>query len=171
MLRQTVVWPAAGNHEMYASNAVTETGPYYELFNFPTNGEAGGVPSGKKAYYSYNYANIHFIVLESTTASFRTIGGAMMNWLQADLAANTQKWTVVYFHHPPYSMGSHNSDTETELIEMRQNFVPILEQHKVDLVLTGHSHNYERSFFIKNHYGPESTFNNSNLVDGGSGAG
>ena len=171
MLRQTVVWPAAGNHEMYASNAVTETGPYYELFNFPTNGEAGGVPSGKKAYYSYNYANIHFIVLESTTASFRTIGGAMMNWLQADLAANTQKWTVVYFHHPPYSMGSHNSDTETELIEMRQNFVPILEQYKVDLVLTGHSHNYERSFFIKNHFGSESTFNNSNLVDGGSGAG
>ncbi len=171
MLRQTVVWPAAGNHEMYASNAVTETGPYYELFNFPTNGEAGGVPSGKKAYYSYNYANIHFVVLESTTASFRTIGGAMMNWLQADLAANTQKWTVVYFHHPPYSMGSHNSDTETELIEMRQNFVPILEQYKVDLVLCGHSHNYERSFLIKNHYGSENTFNNSNLVNGGSGAG
>ena len=171
MLRQTVVWPAAGNHEMYASNAVTETGPYYELFNFPTNGEAGGVPSGKKAYYSYNYANIHFVVLESTTASFRTIGGAMMNWLQTDLAANTQKWTVVYFHHPPYSMGSHNSDTETELIEMRQNFVPILEQYKVDLVLCGHSHNYERSFMIKNHFGSENTFNSSNLVDGGSGAG
>jgi hypothetical protein len=169
MLRQTAVWPSAGNHEMYASDATNETGPYYEMFSFATNGEAGGVPSGHKAYYSYDYANIHFIVLESTTASFRVNGGAMMTWLQSDLAANTQKWTVVYFHHPPYSKGSHDSDAESGMIEMRQNFIPILEQYKVDLVLSGHSHNYERSFMLKGHYGYSNTFNSSYKVDGGSG--
>ncbi len=165
MLKQTVVWPSAGNHEMYASDATTETGPYYEMFSFPTNGEAGGVPSGHKAYYSYDYANIHFVVLESTTASFRVNGGAMMTWLQSDLAANNQKWTVVYFHHAPYSKGSHDSDAESAMIEMRQNFNPILEQYKVDLVLTGHSHNYERSFLLKGHFGSSSTFNSSYEVD------
>ncbi len=165
MLKQTVVWPSAGNHEMYASDATTETGPYYEMFSFPTNGEAGGVPSGHKAYYSYDYANIHFVVLESTTASFRVNGGAMMTWLQSDLAANNQKWTVVYFHHAPYSKGSHDSDAESAMIEMRENFNPILEQYKVDLVLSGHSHNYERSFLMKGHFGYSNTFNNTFKVD------
>jgi len=79
-------------------------------------------------------------------------------WLKQDLAANTQPWTVVYFHHPPYTKTSHNSDTETELINMRQRVVRIFERYKVDLVLNGHSHGYERSFLLNGHYGVESTF-------------
>ena len=172
-MKQTVVYPAAGNHDVdgpMASNAVTQTGPYFDMFTLPANAEAGGVASGTESYYSYNYNNIHFIVLESTTAALRVNGGAMMTWLQADLAASTQKWKVVYFHHPPYTMGSHNSDTETQHIEMRQLFVPILEQYNVDLVLSGHSHNYERTFFIKNHTGDEASFTAANQVDAGSGS-
>lgn len=79
--------------------------------------------------------------------------------MKADLAANTQKWTILYWHHPPYTMGSHNSDTENELKFIRQNVVPILEQYKVDLVLCGHSHNYERSRLMKGHTGLEPSFN------------
>jgi hypothetical protein len=170
IFKKTTVWPAAGNHDLYSANATTQTGPYYEMFSFPTNGEAGGVPSGTKAYYSYNYANIHFVVLESTTASFRTNGGAMKSWLQTDLAANNQKWTIIYFHHPPYSKGSHNSDTESEMIEMRQNFNPLIEQYKVDMVLCGHSHNYERTYLIKDHFGNSSTFSNVNKINGTNGS-
>lgn len=85
----------------------------------------------------------------------------MYNWLRDDLTANTLQWVVVYFHHPPYSKGSHNSDASTELIDMRQNIIPLLEQHGVDLVMSGHSHSYERSFFIKNHLGLENTFNSA----------
>jgi acid phosphatase type 7 len=54
-------------------------------------------------------------------------------------------WTVVYFHHPPYTKTSHNSDAEIELIRMRENFIRILERNGVDLVLSGHSHGYEGS--------------------------
>ena len=75
-----------------------------------------------------------------------------------DLAANTKKWTIVYFHHPPYTMGSHNSDTESELVLIRQNIGPILEQYDVDLVLSGHSHEYERSKLMKGHFGFEPSF-------------
>jgi hypothetical protein len=84
--------------------------------------------------------------------------GPQVTWLKQDLAANTQPWTVVYFHHPPYTKGSHNSDTESELINMRERVVRILERYKVDLVLNGHSHSYERSYLINGHYGVESTF-------------
>jgi hypothetical protein len=51
--------------------------------------------------------------------------------LKQDLAANTQPWTVVYFHHPPYTKTSHNSDTETELVNMRQRVVRILNDTKL----------------------------------------
>jgi hypothetical protein len=47
------------------------------------------------------------------------------------------------------------------MFDMRNNIIPLLEQYGVDLVLGGHSHIYERSKFIKGHYGLETTFNNS----------
>jgi hypothetical protein len=93
----------------------------------------------------------------------------MATWLNNDLNANNQRWTIVYFHHPPYSKGSHDSDLDIESIEMRTNIVPILESHDVDVVLTGHSHAYERSYLMKGHYGLETTFSSSHKVNGGSG--
>jgi hypothetical protein len=73
------------------------------------------------------------------------------------------------WHHPPYSHGTHNSDSETEMVNMRTNIVPLLDNYKVDLVLNGHSHTYERTWLIKNHYGTASTFNGTMTVDGSDG--
>jgi Carbohydrate binding module (family 6)/Calcineurin-like phosphoesterase/Purple acid Phosphatase, N-terminal domain len=168
MLRKTVLWPAFGNHDGYGSNGASQTGPYFDMFTLPANAQAGGVASGTEAYYSFDYANIHFICLESYDID-RSPNGTMMTWLQRDLAANAQPWVIAYFHHPPYSKGSHDSDTEIELIEMRQNALPILENAGVDLVLTGHSHSYERSYLIDGHYGYSTTFTASMEKDGGSG--
>lgn len=169
--KKWVAWPSSGNHDLYSANSALQTGPYYDNFTMPKAGEVGGVPSGTEAYYSFNYANIHFVCLESYSAAFRSSTGAMATWLNSDLTSNTQRWTIVYFHHPPYSKGSHNSDTETELIQMRQNIMPILEAKKVDLVLSGHSHSYERSMLLRGHFGMESTFNASTMaVNSGSGA-
>lgn len=168
MLKQTILWPAPGNHE-YANSAIlqnTHNIPYYSLFTTPTQGEAGGVASGTEAYYSYDYANIHFVSLDSYGHEenlyrlYDTLGPQVV-WLKQDLEANSQKWTIVYFHHPPYTMGTHNSDTEGELIHIRQNLIKILERYKVDLLLCGHSHVYERSKLMKGHLGNESSFDSS----------
>jgi Carbohydrate binding module (family 6)/Calcineurin-like phosphoesterase len=168
MLRKTVLWPAYGNHDGYGSDAATNTGPYYNMFTLPKQGEAGGVASGTEAYYSFDYANVHFVCLDSFESS-RSPTGPMLSWLQRDLAANAQPWVIVYFHHPPYSKGSHNSDVEVELVQMRQNVLPILENFGVDLVLAGHSHAYERSFLIDGHYGGSATFSAAMKKEGGSG--
>lgn len=163
-----VLWPSPGNHE-YAESAARQADhaiPYYDMFTLPKNGEAGGLASTTEAFYSYNIGNVHFISLDSygwetgNTRLYDTTGKQAI-WLKQDLAANTQPWIVVYFHHPPYSKGSHNSDTDPEEVNMRQKLVPILERYKVDLVLSGHSHIYERSFLINGHYGTESTFSPS----------
>ena len=166
LTKNHVLWPSPGNHD-YAQSSARQADhniPYYDIFSLPKNGQAGGVASNTEAFYSFNYGNVHFVALDSygwetgNTRLYDTLGPQAM-WLKQDLAANSQPWTVIYFHHPPYTKGSHNSDTETELINMRQRIVPILERYKVDLVLCGHSHSYERSFLLNGHYGLESTFN------------
>ncbi|WP_157778265.1 DNRLRE domain-containing protein [Massilia violaceinigra] len=168
MMRQSPLWATLGNHDGASADSATQSGPYYDIHTFPKNAEAGGVASGTEAYYSFNYGNIHVIVLDSNETS-RSTTGAMMNWMKADLANVTATWLIAIWHHPPYTKGSHNSDTETNLIEMRRNFLPVLENYGVDLVLTGHSHSYERSKFIDGHYGLSSTYNSSFEINGGSG--
>ena len=164
-LKQIPLYPSPGNHD-YANvgyqsvNALTTNFDYYSLFTMPQSGEAGGMPSGTPKYYSFNYSNIHFISLDSYGA-LNNPGSPMFEWLVKDLSLNTQRWTVVYFHHAPYTKGTHNSDTEIELIDMRTHIVPLLETFKVDLVLSGHSHVNERSYLINGHYGSSETFDES----------
>lgn len=164
ILKTVVLWPALGNHDTAQSTNPPASLPYFQMFSLPTGGEAGGAPSGTEKYYSFDYGNVHFIELDSM-ASSRSSTGAMANWLRDDLARNTKRWTVAYWHHAPYTFGTHNSDTEIELAEMRANINQILEQGRVDLVLAGHSHSYERSYLIDGHYGTSSTFTNAMKVN------
>ena len=168
MLRQAPVWPTLGNHDGHSASSASQSGPYYDIFTLPRNAEAGGLASGTEAYYSFDRGNIHFVVLDSYDSD-RSANGTMLTWLGNDLAASQQDWLIAFWHHPPYSKGSHNSDTEVELIDMRENALPLLESYGVDLVLSGHSHSYERSFLVDGHYGPSSTFSASMQLDAGSG--
>ena len=171
LLKNVKLYPAPGNHDY--NNLVSNQQlrgsnlPYYNQFTLPANGEIGGVASNTEAYYSFNIEDIHFVSLDSygtengaaATRLYDTaIGNSQADWLRADLAANTKKWTVVFFHHPPYTKGSHNSDVEAELTSMHNNIPAILERFGVDLVINGHSHSYERSFLMRNLYGNSNTY-------------
>ena len=94
----------------------------------------------------------------------------MYQWACADLQATDKDFIIAIWHHPPYTKGSHNSDTEAQLIEMRQRFLPVMERYGVDLVLTGHSHCYERSVLLDGHYGLSTTYSAAlHAVDAGDG--
>jgi hypothetical protein len=171
LLRQTVAWPTIGNHETY-SGIDSNNYPYLDIFSPPIHGEAGGVASGTKKYYSFNYGNIHFVCLDSMTSD-RLAGGSMLTWLASDLAANTNTWLIAFWHHPPYTKGTHDSDDpfgyDFELVQMRQNTLPILENYGVDIVLCGHSHVYERSYLLDGHYGYSTELLPTMKRNGGSG--
>lgn len=171
LLRQTVLWSTMGNHETYSTDPDGRF-PYLNIFSLPTAGQAGGLPSGTEQYYSFEYGNIHFVCLDSEESP-RTPGGSMLTWLEEDLAANTKDWLIAFWHSPPYTKGSHNSDSFADsagrLVEMRENIVPVLESYGVDLVLCGHSHNYERSYLMDGHYDYSSTLTPWMIKDSGSG--
>lgn len=173
MLRKSVLWPTLGNHDAVNADSPGESGVYYNIFTLPRAGEAGGIASGTEAYYSFDFANVHFICLDSEDTPDRTVGGLMLTWLQNDIAATSQDWIIAFFHHPPYTKGSHDSDNPGDSLgrmqDMRQNALPILEAGGVDLVLTGHSHSYERSYLLDGHYGLSGTLVPAMILDGGDG--
>ena len=166
ILRNHQLFPSPGNHE-YANTAARQVDhniPYNSIFSIPSAAQSGGIASGTESYYSWNWGNVHFLSLDSyglensgTTRLYDTTG-AQVVWLKQDLAANNRPWVIAYWHHPPYSMGSNNSDTNTDLIKLRQNLIRILERMGVDLIVCGHSHDYERSYLLKGYYGNEASF-------------
>ena len=160
-LINTPMYPTMGNHDSKSSESATQSGPYFEIFTMPTNGEAGGTPSGTEAYYSFDYGNIHFIVLDSDDTPL-DVNDPMYSWLSTDIANTNQQWKVVFFHYPPYT--ETDSDTDAKGTAMRENYLPVLEAHGVDLVLVGHAHNYERSYLINGHYDVSSTFDPATMA-------
>ena len=169
IFRSTPSVSTVGNHDVALQTGPDPTTtPYFQIFDLPAAGEAGGVPSGTEKYYSFDYGNVHFVCLDSMTSAV-TADGAMLTWLEQDLSQNTADWLIAFFHHPPYTKGSHNSDTESQLMAMRSVVLPVLEAHGVDLVLSGHSHSYERSFLLDGHYGLSTTLTPEMKLDAGDG--
>ncbi|MDB5282541.1 MAG: Metallophosphoesterase [Bacteroidota bacterium] len=186
--------PTPGNHDWNSIcnwqgpcniDPNVQTGPYLNIVDPPIEGELGGVASHLKLFYSFDYGDIHFISLNSelgsTTPAYNWVGvfdntttftSPMINWLRADLAATTKKWKVAFWHQCPYS----GQDNFTELssgqfftFATRDHFNPNLEQYGVDLVLTGHDHNYQRSYLINGLYDFKAGFTPSMIVNGGNG--
>jgi acid phosphatase type 7 len=167
IMRQSPLFPALGNHD-YANDATLQDNhniPYKNLFSLPGQGQSGGYPSNRWEYYSYMVGNTLFVACDSHGEENNKrfwLDEAQRRWLintlqWAKTNANV-KWTILYWHHTPYSQGSHNSDNVQDLIDVRQNLIPIIDQYKVDLVLCGHSHVYERSRLMRGHTGNSLSF-------------
>ncbi len=137
LLRRMVVWPTIGNHDVGQDPL---GGPYLDAFVLPTNN-----PANTELYYSFDYGDAHFVCLD-THVSGHAAGSAQLQWAAADLAASNATWKIVYFHVPPYSGGTH-LDNPT----VRSGIVPLVEAAGVDLVFSGHSHVYERTYLLQNH--------------------
>lgn len=168
VLRNTVCWPALGNHDI-------EPGPspsFYKVYVLPKAGQAGGLSSGTESYFSFDKANVHFVVLNSQTED-RGTDKPMLTWLKKDLAATKQTWIVALWHHPPYVKWGHDSDdkvNELPMVQMRENAVPLLEAAGADLMFFGHSHVYSRTALVAGaHETPTPVDVSKKVIDGGDG--
>jgi 3',5'-cyclic AMP phosphodiesterase CpdA len=137
LLNNTPFYLCPGNHE--------ENAPWmYKFVAFPE----------PKNYYSFDYGNVHFVALDSTSfveyregEPVRTReldpGSPQYRFLVNDLEASHATWKIVFFHYPPYVSGDYQVE------EMRE-LCPVLEKYGVDLVFSSHTIVYERSHPLKN---------------------
>jgi len=154
------VWPVFGNHD-------ARRWTFYQLFDRLERAEFGGLASNTHSYFSFDYAQSHIVMLDSHDADLSP-GSEMLSWLEKDLAQSTQQWTIVFFHHPPYTRGTYDSDLKkfrkNRMNHVRKNLLPVIEKAGVDLVIAGHSHVYERSHFIQNHFGLADSFDGDSMI-------
>jgi 3',5'-cyclic AMP phosphodiesterase CpdA len=120
LIQRVPVYAAIGNHD----NRTHQGRAFEEAFILP----------GNERWYSFNLGDVHFVVLDTTR-----IGPEQAEWLDADLAHDKQRFTVVIGHHPPFTSASRGGSAG-----FVKWFVPVLTRHEVELVITGHDHVYER---------------------------
>ncbi len=152
LMAQVPFFATLGNHEYYTDAAK----PSLSGRVHPVN----GVPSEDWGrYYSFDWANAHFVALDTNLPLQQAADGtgAMLRWLEQDLANTRKFWRIAFFHHPGYATGKHAS--EPEAARVRDHIVPILEKNGVQLVLNGHEHTYQRTYELRS----------GNIVDPNSG--
>ena len=139
IMKEAPFYPCPGNHDYYEFHCA----PYKSVHSLPSDTVTRS-DSGR--YYSYDWANVHFISLDSndSLAEAAQGKGAMLDWLEKDLQRTDKFWRIVYIHHPAYSVGFHKNEPECEMV--RKYVAPILDKYFVPLVLNGHEHSYQRTF-------------------------
>jgi len=143
--------PCLGNHEENATN-------YYEQFALP----------GNEQWYSFNWGKyVHITVLNSEANPT----GDQLDWLENDLSSHENyTWKFVLFHQPLFSSSHHGSWNEG-----REYWSPLFDKYRVDIVFSGHDHDYERSKAINytaSKTSPQSSYSMGTIyiVSGGWGA-
>lgn len=143
-LLNTTIAPVAGNHE-------EEKDSFIEHFNI---NEIPGSDTTTGAYYSYDYDNTHFIMLNTNEDSeeFNNFSLEQIEWLKKDaLAAKKRgmKWIIATIHKGPYTTSNHATDSDIMGVNgVRTKVAPLFDDIGVDLVFQGHDHIYARTKVI-----------------------
>ena len=144
-----------GNHESYNNFE-----DFIKRFIMPNK------ETGYNLYYSFDIRNTHFVSLNSEIP-FELLFNTeyklkFKQWLENDLKSSTKRWKIVYLHRPLYV--SYNVDFSAK--DMIEFYEEIFYNAKIDLVLSGHTHAYERLFPIYNNtIDFDSIKNNTNVYN------
>jgi hypothetical protein len=154
-----------GNHDVRAPDLdkYPDGLAYFYYNDLPMNApvptasvQAAGQPETVKAFlkntggrfprltnYSFDYGNVHIACLDANVY-VNPLDPALMQWLVTDMQASKADWKMVAYHHPGFNSSKAHYD-----YQYMRLLAPILEELGVDMVLTGHVHNYQRTLPLK----------------------
>jgi len=170
LIRSRLSFAAVGNHDAGTSDLARDPDgqAYYLNWSLPLNGPYGqpGLPNTqilkgpaedlkthlallrpafpRMANFSLDYGNSHWTFIDSNVYVDWS-DAYLRNWLARDLAsAKTAVWKFVVFHHAPFnSSRAHFTEQQMRLVS------DIFEHRGVDIVFSGHVHNYQRTKPLK----------------------
>ncbi len=151
LLAETPLLAAHGNHEINAINFFSQL-----------------AQPGDEENFALDYGPVHLTVLNDSPVVASDVAGPIRQFLADDLAAHASApWKMILHHRSLFSAAArHGSE-----LELRRAWQPLIDEHRVDLVLAGHDHNYERSKPIRGEtIADAATDGTSYIVSGGAGA-
>lgn len=136
LLARVPIYVALGNHEYRIDE------PLARSFSFPANGPPGDL-NGNCNYW-FDFGPARFVMLDSNNDEhfFRD---HVAPWLEPVLASASGRWKIVVFHEPIYTNGKY-----PPAVKLLRTIVPLIDRYRVELVLHGHNHMYERTRPIRN---------------------
>src|ERR1051325_5815578 len=137
------ILPSIGNHEQDASN-------YLHYVHLP----------GNERWYAYDIGPVHLLALDF---HFETEAQEQFAFARKDLLASKAPWKIVFLHYPVFNIGGHGTGWG------HAAYLPLFHEAKVDLVLAGHSHVYERFRPVAAAQGSD-TWPITHITTGGGGA-
>jgi hypothetical protein len=162
-LANNLAYHAEGNHDASSPSM------FSNLWDLP-------MTNGTNLYYSTRYGNAIFITINTNTPT----DAAQLTWLQNTLSAAASDptiiWKIVSCHHAFFTTGSHAGDMNS----YRTTIWKAFDDYGVDLVITGHDHNFQRTKPVNLNvsstvpvakYGSATGQGRCQVVTGGAGAG
>nr|WP_283163644.1 metallophosphoesterase family protein [Brenneria tiliae] len=135
-----------GNHDEYA---LDEKELFPKKFNEHFNLDSAGKIDGG-SYYSFDYNNAHFIVLNTNdykNKDKKALGEQQLAWLREDVQKarkNGAKWIILSYHKPLFSKSYHSLEDE-DVQNVRDDFMQAIDDLDIDLALQGHDHVFSRT--------------------------
>jgi len=148
LIGRVPLMPVLGNHERDARH-------YYEYMDLPA----------PEKYYSFTFGDAEFFMIDGNRKLHE--GSEQLAWLGQALAASTSKWKFAVLHQPPYTSDSNDYGDTLESTSQRgdpnvQNIIALLEEYAVDICFSGHVHDYERTFPLRD--GRVTSYENGGVV-------
>ena len=127
LLERAAIYPAIGNHDLGNRG-------YYARYFFLNRWAHG------KSYYVADWGLVRFVSLDVTIICQQRC--AQYEYVRAALeeGAARNQWLILFMHDPPYSSGAHGSN-----LQLRAVIADLAKRYGVELVVTGHDHDYERT--------------------------
>lgn len=145
ILRELPIATTVGNHDCDVPN-------FQWHFNNPNMTNYGETSAGGDYYFSYGdvlFINLNSNAVLKSSKSSNAIAVEHRKAIEEAIASNPYaKWRIVTFHHDIYGYPDHYDDGEVR--ECREQLYPIIDDYDIDVVLTGHGHNFTRSFQMQN---------------------
>jgi hypothetical protein len=147
-MKNTPFFFSAGNHDLNCCGGPPDNtlSNFQSAFYLPTNSV-----SGSERFYSFDHGDAHFVALYNpwfTSYVFDETTEQYM-WLTNDLATSTKPWKFLYFHNPIAHSGAHagadrDGDDVLDQTQLMRLLLPVAETYGVQLILSGHDHNFEK---------------------------
>ena len=146
------VAPLMGNHETYNEDwKVREPVAYLKEFALPDNGSE----EFARRYYSFDYGEAHFIVLDTQTDEAADFHQGLLEtqqaWFREDVKKSDKKWKIVLMHKDPLQYRfTRNTERKEGFSDEGRAWMPLFDETGIDVVFSAHLHTYRNRGHIKN---------------------